>query len=290
MLSPNDFAKKQMIVVMAKDGERLSFANDNIVVTDEAGKVKLQCTCYRLFIVYVIGNCSITSVIMQKAKKFGFFIVFLSAGFRIQLIVGAEKDGNTMLKRNRNKSIYNKESIQSIECYKEKIEEVSDLCGLLAYEGLSSKLYFQNLYGSFKWNGRQPRIKRDAINATLDIGYTILFNFIDSLISCFGFDTYCGVLHREFYMRKSLVCDLVEPFRPIIDYSVKKALALNQIKEDDFIVMQGQYKLKWEKNGDYVKLLLMPLLERKEEIFKYIQRYYRAFMKESFEAMPFFEV
>ena len=84
---------------MAKDGDKLSFANENIIVTDKDGKTKLQCTCYRLFIIYVIGNYSITSVIMQKAKKYGFFIVFLSNGFHINCIVGAEKEGNTILKR-----------------------------------------------------------------------------------------------------------------------------------------------------------------------------------------------
>ena len=318
MLSMPDFSKKQMIFVMAKDGERLSFANENLIVTDKDGKTKLQCTCYRLFMVFVLGNCSITSVILQKAKKYGFYIVFASTGFHINNIVGAEKEGNTMLKRKqycydnndiakaivrnkihnqiqtlkkiRNKSEYLKKSIKTILEYQTKVDFVNDLYELLAYEGLSSKLYFKNLFYDVNWKGRQPRIKRDAINATLDIGYTILFNLIDALLGCFGFDTYCGILHKEFYMRKSLVCDLVEPFRPVVDVTVKKALNLKQIKEEDFIVVQGQYRLKWEKNSDYVKFLLTPLMERKEEIFVYVQQYYRSFMKGKTTNFPFFEV
>ena len=81
-------------------------------------------------------------------------------------------------------------------------------------------------------------------------------------------------------MRKSLVCDLVEPFRCLIDIQVKKSFNLKQIKDDDFIVIKGQYRLKWEKNGEYVGFLTKPLLDRKEDIFCYIQDYYRAFMKQ----------
>lgn len=43
-------------------------------------------------------------------------------------------------------------------------------------------------------------------------------------------DVYCGVLHTMFYMRKSLVCDVMEPFRAIVDEQVKKSLNLGQFK------------------------------------------------------------
>lgn len=69
---------------------------------------------------------------------------------------------------------------------------------------------------------------------------------LEVLLESYGFDTYCGVLHKQFYMRKSLVCDIVEPFRVLIDDAVKKAINLKQIKEEDFIVIQNQYRLKWE--------------------------------------------
>ena len=65
--------------------------------------------------------------------------------------------------------------------------------------------------------------KSDYINVTLDIGYTMLFNMVDAILQVYGFDTYYGVFHRCFYMRKSLVCDIMEPMRPIIDYEIRKA-------------------------------------------------------------------
>ena len=98
-------------------------------------------------------------------------------------------------------------------------------------------------------------------------------------MNCFGFDTYCGVMHTNFYMRKSLVCDLVEPFRVLIDAQVKKAIHLRQCREEDFLVDNGRYLLKWEKNPAYISWLAQPIMENKEALFLYIQAYYRAFMK-----------
>lgn len=44
MLSANDFSKKQIIFMFPKEGDKLTFSNDNIVVKDKAGKTKYQST------------------------------------------------------------------------------------------------------------------------------------------------------------------------------------------------------------------------------------------------------
>lgn len=145
---------------------------------------------------------------------------------------------------------------------------------------MSSKLYFKAYFNNVLWTRREPRIKRDYINAALDIGYTILFSFVESILSCYGFDIYCGVMHRNFYMRKSLVCDIVEPFRILIDKAIHNAINLKQCKEKDFIIINNRYTLKWEKNSEYIKWLSAPLVDNKKEIHLYIQNYYRAFIRQ----------
>ena len=80
-------------------------------------------------------------------------------------------------------------------------------------------------------------------------------------------------------MRKSLVCDLVEPFRSLIDMQVRKSVNLKQCQPDDFVNRNGAYILKWENNGKYIGFLMQPILQKKVEIFMYVQSYYRAFMK-----------
>ena len=113
----------------------------------------------------------------------------------------------------------------------------------------------------------------------------------EAQISSYGFDTYCGVMHTQFYMRKSLVCDIVEPFRPIIDEAVKKGINLKQIKQEDFTLIKGQYQLQWKNNSAYIKLLMKSIMEYKDEIFVYIRDYYRAFMKgASADDFPIFDL
>ncbi len=308
MLTTSDFAKKQLAVVFCNEGEKMALNNSNFVVKNSDGKIKFQCSCYRIFLIYVIGHCSITTPLMQASKKFGFYFALMSPGFRLYNVIGAEKNGNTMLHRKqynyssldiaihitqnkilnqlselkniRNKSDYTKDGICKIESYYNSLLQAKTLNEIMAYEGLSSKIYFKCHFNNVPWKGRQPRLKRDYINSALDVGYTILFSFIDAILSSYGFDTFAGVMHTEFYMRKSLVCDIVEPFRTIIDHELKKAINLKQIKEDDFIFMNNQYKLKFEESPKYSRIFISALLERRNEIFLYIQSYYRAFMKE----------
>lgn len=307
MITRTDFEKKQLAVVFCKDGEKMSLSNSNFVIKTADGDIKFQCTCYRLFLVFVVGHCSITTPLLQAAKKFGFYFALMTTGFRLYGIVGAEKEGNTMLHRKqyeyssldiakliiknkihtqmeelrivRHKSDQLKESLNTIYGYYNCIDLSDSLNEIMAYEGLSSKLYFKSHFNNVEWHGRQPRLKRDYVNSALDIGYTLLFSFIDAILCCYGFDTYCGFVHKEFYMRKSLVCDIIEPFRTIIDHEIKKSINLKQIRENDFLVVNHQYKLKYEEAPRYAKLLMMPLIDRKDEIFLYIQSFYRAFMK-----------
>ena len=184
------------------------------------------------------------------------------------------------LNKLRKKSSEQKEAIRKLDGYIDDIRcYEGDLDGLLGYEGSAARIYFRNFFDNVEWKGRQPRVKVDYINSTLDIGYTVLFNIIDAMLRVYGFDTYYGVLHRQFYMRKSLVCDIMEPFRPLIDAQVRKAINLQQCKEEDFELINGQYLLKWKMNGQYIKFLTESILERKNEIFLYVQQFYRSMMK-----------
>ena len=103
----------------------------------------------------------------------------------------------------------------------------------------------------------------DYVNSTLDIGYNLLFNIIDALLQVYGFDVYCGIYHKEFYMRKSLVCDLMEPARPIVDYAVRKAINLKQFQQDDFEVINNQYVLKYKVSPKYVDVFVNDILDKK---------------------------
>lgn len=308
MISKPDFQHKKIIIIFLNKGEKMSFSNDNLVVKDKEGKIKHQSTCFRIFVVFLIGQFTLTTGIIQRAKKFGFTIVLMTAGLRVYEVISSKAEGNTVLREKQYQYdslelpkyiVYSKIQSQMaaikkarqhgqlpaeisgrLEVYKESLTDQKSLQSILGIEGSASKTYFQQIFTEMDWQGRQPRVKANPINCLLDTGYSFLFCFIEALLHCFGFDIYKGVYHRQFYMRKSLVCDLIEPFRPIIDYQIRKMYRLSQVKESDFAIINHQYKIAYKNSPEYVGLLIDPIIKRKDEIFVFIQSYYRCFAKE----------
>lgn len=309
MMSLPDFMEKHFLFVFANKGEKLSFSNDNLIVKNNEGKIVHQSTCYRLFAVSIVGNVTVTSGLLQRVEKFGFTLILMNNGFRVYGTWAAKTEGNfllrakqytysslsiasylirnkienqkNLLKRTRNKNEQTKKTIKRLEGYvKHLAEENLELKEILGFEGIASREYFKVLFKDCNWTARRPRVKQDPINSLQDTGYTILFNFIESLLNLYGFDVYKGVYHQCFYQRKSLVCDIVEPFRPIIDARIKKAYCLGQIKNEDFTIVNKQYRILGKTGKPYIEWLLREILSYKKPMFLFIQQYYRCFVNE----------
>lgn len=320
MMSARDFEFKQIAFAFTGEGEKISFKNDNLVISDAEGKIKHQSTCYRLFILFICGDYCLTTGLLDRSKKFGFSIVFMTPNLRVTAMLPSKAEGNVLLrkkqygyasaeiaarvisnkihnqcavlKKKRKKSEEEKEVIKKLEQF-EKDVVMPGLSGqeIMGIEGISAKLYFKSLFADYGWKSRQPRTKIDMTNTLMDIGYTILFNIVNALLEMYGFDVYVGILHTQFFHRKSLVCDLEEPFRPIVDAAILKALNLGQVNERDFWKNQNQFILPWKNSKKYVDLILKAIMEYKNEIFIYIQSYYRSFMRDrAAEEFPLFEM
>ena len=317
MLSFPDFKAKSIVVVNAIEKEKMAIKNDNFIVKDADDKIVLQLSCHKIFSLWIIGNYSLTSVLLKKSKKHGFSIVLLTSTYRNLGVWNAGTEGNFLLRykqyhnsnfhiakrlvfnkidnqRNvlksvRSKTLMEKDAIHLLRFQLEKVEIADNFKTLLGIEGVASKIYFSTYFKDNDWQGRKPRSKQDITNLLMDMGYSYLFYFVENMLLLYGFDIYKGVYHQNFYQRKSLVCDLVEPFRPIIDKRIKKAYSLNQIHEKDFKLIRSQYFLDFKKSKPYTKWLVESILEYKEDIFLYCREYYRAFMKEkSIEEYPEF--
>ncbi len=280
MLNANDFKKKQIVFLFTNEGDKLSFLNDNIIVKNKEGGIKYQSTCYRLFMICVVGNISITSGLIQRSKKFGFSICLMTTTFKVYEILGARMEGNTLLRKHqyeytendigrkieqnkiknqsqilkniRGKNQIMKEGIELLDKMVVQLEQQLEYLEVMGIEGNAARVYFSRVFDNVDWKGRKPRIKNDYVNVTLDIGYTMLFNIVDAILQVYGFDTYYGVFHKCFYMRKSLVCDLMEPIRPVVDYQVRKSINLGQCKENDFEVVNNRWCLKYKSNPQYI--------------------------------------
>jgi CRISPR-associated protein Cas1 len=169
-----------------------------------------------------------------------------------------------------------------------KIDNAIDVQELLGLEGSATKQFFKLYFKELNWIRRSPRSKVDQYNTLLDIGYTLIFNFVESILKLHGFDTYKGVYHTLFFQRKSLACDFVEPFRCIIDKTLLKAYHLKQIKNDDFTVEGDKFLLSYQKQYHYIKIFTEAIMENKEEIFSYIRDSYYSILNDH-ESLPVFE-
>lgn len=170
------------------------------------------------------------------------------------------------------------------------IADISDCNQLMGIEGAVAKSFFSAYFANYNWKGRHPRVKSDVLNVALDIGYTILFNFMECFVRMFGFDIYIGVYHRVWYKRKSLICDLIEPFRCIIDHATLLAFNRKQFSEKDFILLKNEYRLKNEHCAEYYNVYYEALIKYKAYFFNYVQQYYRCFMgRKSVQEYPKFQ-
>ncbi len=79
-------------------------------------------------------------------------------------------------------------------------------------EGHSAKVYFNALFGmKFTRNDNVP------INAALNYGYSLILSAVNREIAANGYLTQMGLFHDNIYNQFNLSCDLMEPFRVIVD-------------------------------------------------------------------------
>ena len=55
------------------------------------------------------------------------------------------------------------------------------------------------------------------LNASLNYGYSIVLSMVAREVAVRGYLTQVGICHRNEYNQFNLACDLMEPFRPIVD-------------------------------------------------------------------------
>jgi CRISP-associated protein Cas1 len=110
---------------------------------------------------------------------------------------------------------------------------------LRGLEGQAAALYFGQfgkliLAEGMPFQGRSRRPPRDAVNACLSFGYTLLGNVVGSELLRCGLDPMVGFLHQPHHGRKSLALDLLEEFRPFIDTLVLRLVNRRQLGPADF--------------------------------------------------------
>ena len=84
-------------------------------------------------------------------------------------------------------------------------------------EGHAAKVYFNALFGM-----DFTRTAENSLNAALNYGYALLLSTFNRCIVANGYLTQLGLFHDNMFNPFNLASDLMEPFRPIVDYRVKQ--------------------------------------------------------------------
>lgn len=152
------------------------------------------------------------------------------ANMRTHLVKRKKRVNNPLLYENciRLSAIYDKLEIQSC-----------DLDSIRGFEGIATRNYFSAFSTmittpDFVFKGRNRRPPQDEVNALLSLGYTFLMNQVMTATYICGLDPYMGALHEISYGRQSLVLDLMEEFRPLIDNLIITLINRKEIRLEHF--------------------------------------------------------
>lgn len=312
MFTHKDIDMRTIFVVNCIEHNRsLRVCNGELMLEELGEDKKKTLTKFpfqKLLALFIIGHITVTTPLIEKCKKYGVALVVMKPNLRPVFFWANSAEANYLLRKRQfdyrtedltvaKAIVYNKvlnqksallktrkkdeltiNALELCEASLNTLLNTTDYNQLMGLEGTIAKSFFSAYFQNQNWKGRHPRIKSDVINVTLDIGYTILFNFMECFVRMFGFDLYVGVYHRLWFKRKSLVCDLIEPFRCLIDHATLLAFNRKQFSEKDFTLIKQEYRLKYEKCVDYYKVFYDTLIAHKTDFFKFVQQYYRCFM------------
>jgi CRISPR-associated protein Cas1 len=131
------------------------------------------------------------------------------------------------------------------------LEQVRQLTGsleeqrgtLMGLEGTAGRVYFgclaQLVPQAYRFDGRSRHPARDEFNALLNYAYGVLYSLVEKACICAGLDPFLGFLHTDNYGKKSLVYDLIEPFRILGDRAVLLLFTGRRVQKDYFEPVPG---------------------------------------------------
>jgi CRISP-associated protein Cas1 len=152
--------------------------------------------------------------------------------------------------------------------------DVQELRGtVMGLEGTAGRIYFDCLAklmpADYKFSGRSRQPATDSFNAMLNYAYGVLYSQVEIALILAGLDPFIGFLHTDNYNKRSLVFDMIEPFRIIAERATVLFFTGRRIKKEFFREVPGGIELAPEGRA----ALIGNLNERLDKPVKYpVQR------------------
>lgn len=130
---------------------------------------------------------------------------------------------------------------------------------IMAIEGMAGKEYFKALSSiipeRFKFKGRSRSPAKDEFNCLLNYGYGVLYSMVEKGCILAGLDPYLGFIHTDNYNKKSLVFDLIEMFRILVDKTVIYLFSKRKVKKEYFDQIKNGLSLNQEGKAVLISAL-----------------------------------
>jgi len=140
---------------------------------------------------------------------------------------------------------------------------------VMGIEGGAGRAYFAALSllvpEPFKFQGRSRQPAKDEFNAMLNYAYGILYGMVERACLLAGLDPFVGFLHADNYNKKSLVFDLIEPFRILAEKTTFYLFSKREVRREHFDRFHNGVSL----NAEGKKLLIGAFNARMETRVRY---------------------
>jgi len=124
---------------------------------------------------------------------------------------------------------------------------------LMGIEGIMARLYWEQiahiLPPSLQFEGRSRRPARDPFNAALNYLYGMMYRLTSSAVLAAGLDLQLGILHTDQLNKPTFTYDLIEPFRPWVDWLLLELCLNGELEEHFFDQKQHAFTLSKAGKG-----------------------------------------
>jgi CRISPR-associated protein Cas1 len=126
--------------------------------------------------------------------------------------------------------------------------------GVRVKEAMMGKQYW-TLYRTLLPKGwimksRNIRPAEDHVNAWINYFYGFMYTLVEQAIWANGLDPYFYVFHSNHYQNPALVYDMIEPFRPLVDYFVLNSIIIGDIDSGMIqLTAQGKFRITRTAKG-----------------------------------------
>jgi CRISPR-associated protein Cas1 len=114
---------------------------------------------------------------------------------------------------------------------------------VMGLEGAAGRVYFlclgRLMPEAYRFEGRSRHPAKDGFNSMLNYAYGVLYSLVEKACIYAGLDPFVGFLHTDNYGKKSLVFDLLEPFRILADRTVVLLFTGRRMKAEHFEAVPG---------------------------------------------------